>query len=106
MSAELDGSADQQIASYVDRIIRLREEADERMMDVAEVLKEAHGSGFKKAARKALVTELRKKAKNSEAVAELEADLDLYREAYNRASVYTREEAPSWGAALTAAKAA
>jgi uncharacterized protein (UPF0335 family) len=106
MSTDLDGAADQQIASYVDRILRLREEADERMMDVAEVLKEAHGNGFKKAALKALVTELRKKAKNGEAVAELEADLDLYREAYNRAGVHAREEVPSWDAARTAARAA
>ena len=95
MSAELDGSADQQIASYVDRILRLREEADERMQDVSEVLKEASGNGFDKSAIKGLANEIRKRAKNGDAVDEAEAILSLYREAYHRAAshAHTREAA-------------
>ncbi len=90
-----DGTADQQIASYVDRILRLREEADERMSDVAEVLKEAKGLGFDRKAIKALVSELRKRAKDATAVDEADAILDLYREAYHRGSsrMHAREAA-------------
>lgn len=90
-----DGTADQQIASYVDRILRLREEADERMQDVAEVLKEAKGLGFDRKAIKALVSEIRARAKNGDAVDEAEEILDLYRQAYHRADsrMHTREAA-------------
>jgi len=95
MSGLDQAGADQQIASYVDRVLRLREEADERMQDVAEVLKEAKGNGFDKAAIRALVNEERKLAKDSNAVREATEILNLYREAYHRAAsrVYAREAA-------------
>jgi uncharacterized protein (UPF0335 family) len=96
MSGGIDGAgADQQLGSYIDRILRLRAEADERMQDVAEVLKEAKGNGFDKAAIRAIVNEQRKRAKDSSAVDEAEAVLETYREAYRRhlSHAYTREAA-------------
>ena len=89
------GSAGQLLASYIDRILRLREEADERMQDVSEVLKEAKDNGFDRGPIKALVAEIRKRAKKGEAADEADALLELYREAYHRAAscVHTREAA-------------
>lgn len=83
------GSADHQLASYVDRILRLREEADGLAGDVREVYAEAKANGFDKTAMGALVAELRKRAKNGSAADETAAILDLYREAYHRAASHT-----------------
>lgn len=90
-----DAGADQKVGSYVDRILRLRAEADERMQDVAEVLKEAKGNGFDKAAIRGLVNEQRKLAKDPDAAREAEEILDTYRSAYQRylSHAYTREAA-------------
>lgn len=90
-----DAGADQQVGSYVDRILKLRQEADERMQDVAEVLKEAKGNGFDKAAIRGLVNEQRKLAKDPTAAREAEAVMDAYRAAYERylSHAYTREAA-------------
>lgn len=87
--------ADQEVGSFVDRILRLRQEADERMQDVADVLKEARGRGYDKAAIRAVVNEQRKIAKDSAAYSEAEAVCDLYRQAYQRhlSHAYTREAA-------------
>ena len=95
MSAVDNPGADQQIGSYVDRILRLREEADERMQDVAEVLKEAKGNGFDKAAIRGLVNDQRKIAKDPNAAREADEVQDLYRAAYQRylSHAYTREAA-------------
>ena len=107
MSAELDGSTDAQFASLIDRILRLREEADERMADVREIYAEAKGLGFDKTLMGKLVAELRKQAKDGDKAESDEAILDLYRQVYSRA--HRREaasEAPSWDAARNAARAA
>jgi uncharacterized protein (UPF0335 family) len=90
-----EAGADQQILSYVDRILRLKQEADERMQDVAEVLKEAKGNGFDKTAIRGLVSEQRKIAKDPNAAREADDLLSLYREAYHRAAsrMHTREAA-------------
>lgn len=95
MSGLDEAGADQQILSYVDRCLRLRQEADERMQDVAEVLKEAKGNGFDKAAIRGLVNEQRKIAKDPNAAREADDLLSLYRDAYQRALAYahTREVA-------------
>jgi uncharacterized protein (UPF0335 family) len=87
--------ADQEVGSFVDRILRLRQEADERMQDVADVLKEARSRGYDKAAIRAVVAEQRKLAKDSTAFHEAEAVRELYREAYQRhlSHAYTREAA-------------
>ena len=94
MSDTLDGSAEQMLASYIDRILRLREEVDAIQSDVKEVYAEARSNGFDKTAMGALVSELRKASKDASKAQEAAAILDLYREAYHRAAshTHTREE--------------
>lgn len=60
-----DGSADQQLASFIDRILRLREEIDGLQQDVKEIYAEARSMGFDKTAMGALVSELRKAIKDA-----------------------------------------
>lgn len=83
-------------ASFIDRILRLREEADALMADVKDVYAEAKANGYDKTAMGRLVAELRKRAKDASAVDQADAILDLYRDAYERASrghTHTREAA-------------
>ena len=84
-----DGAADQQLASFIDRILRLREEIDGIQQDVKEVYAEAKTMGFDKTAMGALVSELRKASKDASKAQEAAAILDLYREAYHRAASHT-----------------
>lgn len=95
MSAHLDGAADQHLASYIDRVLRLREEIDAIQSDVKEVYAEAKSNGFDKTAMGALVAELRKAGKDAGKADEAAAILELYREAYHRAAshTHTREAA-------------
>lgn len=90
-----DAGADQQLASLIDRILRLREEIDGLQQDVKEVYAEARSMGFDKTAMGALVSELRKASKDASKAQEAAAILDLYREAYHRAASHThaREDA-------------
>lgn len=76
-----------QLRAFVDRILRLREEQDTIGDDVKEVYAELKGVGFDRTAVGALVTELRRKAKDGEqAMQERDAILDLYRTAYEAAA--------------------
>ncbi|UVC14735.1 DUF2312 domain-containing protein [Mesorhizobium onobrychidis] len=76
-----------QLRAFVDRILRLREEQDTIGDDVKEVYAELKGVGFDRTAVGALVTELRRKAKDGEAaMLERNAILDLYRTAYDAAA--------------------
>lgn len=76
-----------QLRAFVDRILRLREEQDTIGDDVKEVYAELKGVGFDRTAVGALVTELRRKAKDGEqAMQERNAILDLYRTAYDAAA--------------------
>ena len=84
-----DAGADQQLASLIDRILRLREEIDGLQQDVKEVYAEARSMGFDKTAMGALVSELRKASKDASKAEEAAAILDLYREAYHRAASHT-----------------
>ena len=95
MSALDDAGADRRLASYIDRILRLRAEMDALQEDVKSVYAEAKGEGFDKTAMGRLVAELRKAEKDGDKVAEAEAIFDLYREAYHRAAshTHTREAA-------------
>lgn len=90
-----DAGVDQQLASYIDRVLRLREEIDAIQSDVKEVYAEAKANGFDKTAMGALVAELRKAGKDASKAEEAAAILDLYREAYHRAAshTHTREAA-------------
>jgi uncharacterized protein (UPF0335 family) len=89
MAVSGDGSADQLLASFIDRILRLREEIDGIQQDVKEVYAEARSQGFDKTAMGALVAELRKASKDASKAQEAAAVLDLYREAYHRAASHT-----------------
>lgn len=78
--------AQDQIKAYVDRILRMKDEADAIASDIREIYAEAKGNGFDKTQLGNLVTYLRKKDKDAEKLAEGEAVFDLYLEAYLGAS--------------------
>ncbi|NGP19170.1 DUF2312 domain-containing protein [Devosia aurantiaca] len=78
--------AQDQIKAYVDRILRMKEEADAIAADVKEIYAEAKANGFDKTQLGNLVTYLRKKDKDADKVAEGEAIFDLYLTAYLGAS--------------------
>ncbi|MER8846018.1 DUF2312 domain-containing protein [Mesorhizobium australicum] len=75
-----------QLRAFVDRILRLKEEQDTIGDDIKEVYAELKGCGFDRTAVGALVTELRKKSKDSAAFEERNTILDLYRSAYEEAT--------------------
>src|SRR5690606_24774609 len=75
--------AQDQIKSFVDRIIRLREEAKAINDDIREVYAEAKGNGFDKTVLGKLVLYVERRAKDGAALAEGEAIFDLYLEAYD-----------------------
>lgn len=81
-----DTGADQQLASYIDRILSVHREQDELNEAKKEIYAEAAGQGFDKSAMGALVRELRKAEKDSGKAAEQQALLDLYRTSYHRAA--------------------
>jgi uncharacterized protein (UPF0335 family) len=78
--------AQDQIKAFVDRILRMKEEADAIASDVKEIYAEARANGFDKTQMGNLVTYLRKKDKDADKVAEGEAIFDLYLTAYLGAS--------------------
>lgn len=85
MSQDETSVVDGQFASLIDRILAVREEIDARQEDVRDIYKELKGLGFDKTAAGTLVNEMRRRAKDGDAVDERDAILDLYREAYQRA---------------------
>lgn len=85
-------SADLQFKQLIDRVLRCREAEDAAKEDTKQVYADAKAKGFDKTAMGALVAELRKKDKNPEKFEERNSILDLYRDAYERAShAHTRE---------------
>ena len=88
----------QMIRSYVDRILRLKEEQDTLGDDVKEVYAEARSNGFDKTALGKVVSHLRRHSKDAEKATELDAVFDTYLDAYNGGPSHThahaREEAP------------
>lgn len=80
-----DGVADDMIVAFVDRILRLKAEADDIAADIKEIYAEAHGNGFNKTRLGEIVTYLRKVEKDASKVEEAEAIRDLYLTAYYRA---------------------
>jgi uncharacterized protein (UPF0335 family) len=73
------------IRSYVDRILRLKEEEDTLKADIKDIYAEAKGNGLDKTALGDLVTHLRKQAKNPEKASERSSMFDLYFDAYTNA---------------------
>lgn len=79
-------SADLQFKQIIDRILRCREAEDAAKDDTKEVYAELKALGYDKTAAGALVGEIRQKDKNPDKFTERNATLDLYRDAYERAS--------------------
>lgn len=79
-------SADLQFKQLIDRILRCREAEDAAKDDTKEVYAELKALGYDKTAAGAFVAELRKREKDPNKFNEASTVLDLYREAYERAS--------------------
>lgn len=88
---DVGGIAGDQLRSYVDRVLRLREEIAALNADVSEVYKEAVGNGFDK---KTLQATVKRAAQALEVVEEQDTLLDLYWRAYTGTDVATRARAP------------
>jgi uncharacterized protein (UPF0335 family) len=82
MSAIPDDIAADELRQFVERILRLKEEADGIASDIKDVYAEAKGRGYDKTALGDLVTHLRK---DPAKIAEREALFDLYLERYQNA---------------------
>jgi len=95
------------LKSFVDRVLRLKEEQDALSADIREVYAEAKGEGYDKTAMGELVAYLRKvEKKGADAVAEKQTHFDLYLDAYERASgtvVATHAHAPDRSASYAEA---
>lgn len=86
--------AQDQIRAFVDRILRLKEEAKDLNRDIREVYAEAKGNGFDKTVLGKLVSYVEKRATGAADLQEAEALFDLYLGAYDGAShTHAREEA-------------
>jgi uncharacterized protein (UPF0335 family) len=78
-------STDAQLAAFVDRILRLKAEADDIASDIKEIYQEAHANGYNKTRLGEVVTHIRKHEKDATGEAEKAALRDLYLDAYYRA---------------------
>ena len=90
-------AAPDQLRAYVERILRMREEASAIKQDIRDIYAEAKGSGFDKTALGQLVSYVEKRAANPDKVAERSALFDLYLDAFDGAgtaiATHTHEEA-------------
>ena len=90
-------AAPDQLRAFVERIIRLREEAAAIKADIREIYAEAKANGFDKTALGQLVSYVEKRAANPDKVAERSALFDLYLDAYDAgtgiALTHTHEDA-------------
>ncbi|MBA9034964.1 DUF2312 domain-containing protein [Rhizobium leguminosarum] len=91
-------TADKQLKSYIDRVLRLKEEQDALGQDIRDVYAEARAEGYDKTVMGKLVAHLRRVLKEGDgAIAEAESIFDTYLHAYQRASgmpvaTHTHEE--------------
>ena len=81
--------AQDQIRAFVERIMRMREEAKAINDDIREIYAEAKGNGFDKTVLGKLVLYVEKRGKDSNSVAEADALFDLYLEAFDGRSSRT-----------------
>lgn len=93
-----DSVAQDQIKAFVDRILRLKEEAKAINSDVREIYAEAKGFGFDKTVLGQLVSYVEKRQTDAAALAERSALFDLYLDAFDGAvgrpsHTHTREKA-------------
>lgn len=90
-----DSVAQDQIKAFVERILRLKEEASTIKGDIREVYAEAKGNGFDKTVLGKLVGYVEKRATGAADLLEAEALFDLYLSAYDGAShTHAREDEP------------
>lgn len=81
-----DSVAQDQIKAFVDRILRLKEEAASIKGDIREVYAEAKGNGLDKTVLGKVVGYVEKRAAGAADLQEAEALFDLYLSAYDGAS--------------------
>lgn len=81
-----DSVAQDQIRAFVDRILRLKEEAANIKADIREVYAEAKGNGFDKTVLGKVVGYVEKRANGAADLLEAEALFDLYLSAYDGVS--------------------
>lgn len=99
------------LRSFVQRVERLREEIDALNKDVSEIYKEARGEGWNVEAMKKVVAERQRMAKNPEKFNEINAVVELYRDALNGGTinatrVHAREPDSSNAASVSLPEAA
>jgi uncharacterized protein (UPF0335 family) len=103
-------ATDLQFKQLIDRILRCREAEDEAKEDTKAVYADLKALGYDKTGAGALVSELRKKNKDAGKFEERNMILDLYRDAYERAShvhapAHVREERSEGGGTSTHTRA-
>lgn len=81
-----DSVAQDQIKAFVERILRLKQEAADINRDIREVYGEAKANGFDKTVLGKLVAYVAKRTEDRNAVAEADALFDLYLTAFDGAS--------------------
>lgn len=87
-------AAPDQLRAYVERILRMKEEAKAIKDDIKDIYAEAKGNGYDKTALGRLVNYVEKRAESSAGADEADALFDLYLTAYQSAShTHTREAA-------------
>ena len=80
-------NAEARIRSFLERILRLKEDQDALGADIREVYKEAAGEGFNKTALGKVVTVIRAREKDADKLAALDADVALYLGAYDGTTI-------------------
>lgn len=88
-SVSSESVAQDQIRAFVERIMRMREEARAINDDIREIYAEAKGNGFDKTVLGKLVLYVEKRATKADELAEKDALFDLYLEAFDGRSSRT-----------------
>lgn len=91
-----DAVAQDQIKAFVDRILRMRQEAKAIADDIREIYAEARGNGFDKTVLGKIVLHVERSATKADQMAEQDALFDLYLSAYlgtpSRTHAHARED--------------
>lgn len=90
-----DSVADDELAAFVDRILRMKSEEDAIKSDIKEIYAEAKGRGYDKTRLGETVATVRKLEKDADGEAEKEAIRDLYLTAYFRSKNKPHTHAPA-----------
>jgi uncharacterized protein (UPF0335 family) len=97
---DTESAAHDQIRAFVERILRMREEAKAINDDIREIYAEAKGNGFDKTVLGQIVSHIEKRAKDPDTLAERSALFDLYLSAIDgapHAPARTREIIEEFG---------